>query len=238
MAAQPVNPRDAALPPPDANEIRVQISNEIQRPDAGARTADQLRRQVALNLGLDAAGLDGRKDEFLELTSSVTEDMGTALPRLHHVLLTSPESVSAQQHVYLVTFSRTLSQLQNSPHPVKDLATMSREGIAMAIKKAFDDPLPHGRGHPRAARPAGPGSSSALKFVVAFQEKHADGLSTVRWGSQLPCMSSNFGEHQETRSDIIVRKNGLTHEYVVELCWYPPRRVHSVSEAVCISTRS
>ena len=75
MAAQPVNPRDAALSPPDASEIRVHISNEIQRQDAGARTTDQLRRQVALNLGLDAVGLDGRKDEFLELTSSVTEDM-------------------------------------------------------------------------------------------------------------------------------------------------------------------
>ena len=185
MAAPLVDPHNAVLPPaPTADELRTSISHVVKGPDGAKYSLGGLRRQVAQSLGLDASGLDGRKAEFQELTAAVAEGMGAAMPRLQHVLLTCPEpegAQPAQQHVYLVTFSRTLSQLQGDPHPVTDLATMTREGIAMAIKRAFDDPLPGGTrgGRPRAARPAGPESSSAINFVVTFQEKHADGISNA-----------------------------------------------------------
>ena len=96
MVAPLDDPYNAALPPvPTADELRTSISHVVKGPDGTQYSHGGLHRQVAQSLGLGAAWLDGRKDEFQEPTAVVAEGMGAAMPRLQHVLLTCPEPEGA-----------------------------------------------------------------------------------------------------------------------------------------------
>jgi hypothetical protein len=87
------------------------------------------------------------------------------------------EEANASQRVYLVTISRVVAARLEDGRPYKDLTTMSRMDIGLAIRDAFDKPLPTGPrgGRPRAGAHDGVDQASLLSFVVVFREHHADG---------------------------------------------------------------
>lgn len=87
------------------------------------------------------------------------------------------EEANAVQRVYLVTISRVIAARLEDGRPYKDLATMSREDVGLAIRDALDNPLPTGArgGRPRAAAVDGVDQASLVSFLVVFRERHADG---------------------------------------------------------------
>lgn len=82
------------------------------------------------------------------------------------------EKKGALKFFYLVTLSRILPETLNAAGgALLDVANFSRKQIAIAVRKAFNEPLPPqgGGGRPRSS------TENIVKKLVVFLEKHADG---------------------------------------------------------------
>ena len=83
-----------------------------------------------------------------------------------------PETAGAHKFFYLITFSRILADtLAAAAGNLRDAAGLTRQQIAVAVRNAFNNPLPPvgGGGRPRAD------SQNIVKRLVVFLEQHADG---------------------------------------------------------------
>ena len=81
-----------------------------------------------------------------------------------------PEDGRAKQLVYMATISRVLPDTLAEVDNLIVTATLSRQAVGEAARKAFDDPLPN----PAGGRPVHR-ADGVVKKIAAFKEAHADG---------------------------------------------------------------
>ena len=142
----------------------------------GACGSPRGQQELAQSFGLPRDGFEDRKGEVndivaavVALQASMAQPAGTA-PFIEQALANGKEDPRARQQVYLVTVSRVLpATLANVPG-FRDLAQLSREDIANAMRDALENPMKgDGGGRPRPSEP-----SSRVSALVVFQEAHAD----------------------------------------------------------------
>jgi hypothetical protein len=139
-------------------------------------TMRKFRRKLARHLGLDKNGLDRRAGEVTDLVKAklaAKAEQPTPAQRMQGLIsevLGEESNPTRQCYVYLVTISRALPATQDATDLV-DISGMTREQVGEAVRKAFDDPLPHttAGGRPRTC------ADSLVRKVVCVRECYEDG---------------------------------------------------------------
>ena len=146
----------------------------MEETDPSIISIKECRQKVVVKLGLDAAALDARKDEFKSLATEALEswqsDSVQQAPSPLDALLSEQEPHDVLQMVYLVTISRVRGATLPDGREYKNLDTTSRQDIATAVADAFNNPLPTGSsgGRPRVA------ATPMVSTLVVFREHHHD----------------------------------------------------------------
>jgi len=154
-----------------AAALRKALHTVLAGKDLNLISIKEVREQVAVNLGFQADALEPRKKEFKKLTKEVVQGMlGDKSPLA--VLLEEAEKDSVQR-VYLITMSRVMGATLPGGRPYKDLDSLSRDVVGLAVVAAFNDPLPLAAG--AAGRPRNSTDKSNVELVVVFRELHEDG---------------------------------------------------------------
>ena len=154
----------------DAGTLRKAVQEALVGKDLDLISLRELREQVAISLGFQADDLEPRKKEFKNLVQDIVQSMHAEKSPLAS-LLEEPEKDGLQQ-VYLITMSHVLGATLPDGRSYKDLETLTRKDVALAVVQAFNAPLPTGSigGRPR----KNPDEPNVL-LVVVYKELHKDG---------------------------------------------------------------
>lgn len=154
----------------DATTLRKAIHEAIAGKDLNLVSLRELREQVATSLGFQADALDARKRELKNMIQEIVE--GKLSAKSPVTLLLEETEKDGLQRVYLITMSHVLGATLSDGRSYKDLQTVTRKDVALAVAAAFNKPLPTGSsgGRPR----SNPDEANVLMAAV-FRELHTDG---------------------------------------------------------------
>ena len=153
----------------DAGTLRQQMGASLVGKDPNFVSLRELREQVAIGLGFQADALDSRKSEFRKIAQEVVQNLLSKTSPL--ALLLAEKETDGLQRIYLITMARVLGATLPDGRSYKDLNTISREDVALAVVDAFNAPLPTGLG----GRPRQHPDESKVQLACAFKEPHEDG---------------------------------------------------------------
>jgi hypothetical protein len=154
----------------DVATLRKAVHEALVGKDLNLISLRELREKVAISLGFQADDLEPRKREFRNLVQAIVQRMLSGKSPLA-TLLDEPEE-DRLQRVYLITMSHALRATLPGGRSYKDLKTLTRKDVALAVVQAFNAPLPTGSvgGRPR----QNPDEPNVLLAVV-YKELHKDG---------------------------------------------------------------
>ena len=153
-ASAPLAAMSAPAPTPsqvDAGTLRQQMGASLVGKDPNFVSLRELREQVAIGLGFQADALDSRKSEFRKIAQEVVQNLLSKTSPL--ALLLAEKETDGLQRIYLITMARVLGATLPDGRSYKDLNTISREDVALAVVDAFNAPLPTGLGGRPSAAP-------------------------------------------------------------------------------------
>ena len=160
-----------------AAAVRRALEEALRGQDYEKVTIGKMRQEVAERLGFEPDALDSRKDEIQAIMKEVLNEIeGFPTESPLEDLLAEEEEKTAVQRVYLITVARVLGAKLADGRQYKNLQSVDRKTIGMAVLDAFDNPLTTGAGttggRPRAQSEE---VESIVTLLVVFRESHRDG---------------------------------------------------------------
>ena len=153
--------------PPTRDALVTGMKQLLHGQDLGAVSLRDLRKNLALHLGLDRTGLDHRRDEVRNLAEHIVRELAQEDEALQDWM--HPVDQDSRLMVFLVTFSAILARYDITTEPaLKNPTEMTREQLRDAVLDAVANPVQvqtaGGRPRTRAIR--------AQKLAIA-KEEHA-----------------------------------------------------------------